>query len=93
MIAELNPLNIRLDYTKVAKPLHPDDLANDITEVATKYAEQPDEIVLWEHQLDWLSKPYTEKGLRAEYWKPLQESLRRRSPLLFGVRIRLADEG
>lgn len=56
MKANLITKQVMLDYTGIAEPLKIDDIHHDIGEVQSRYFEEPDVIVLWEHQADWLSK-------------------------------------
>lgn len=91
MIGEVNPLNVRIDYTKVAEPLTIEQIAGDTDEVCAKYAVEPEELIMWEHQLDWLAKPHAERGRRAAYYvgasSPPQHP---RAPEVYGIKVRLA---
>lgn len=73
MLAKLVTRVVKLDYTTVAEPLTFDQIHNDITEVEIKYFGEPDEIVLWGHQWDWLVKSLPSERIRAEYILSLHE--------------------
>lgn len=47
---------IRLDYTDVATPLTFKQIREDLDELHAKFDEKPEELILWEHQIDWLVK-------------------------------------
>jgi hypothetical protein len=86
-----------LDYTKVATPLRCDDIAADITEMQSNLMTTPEELVMWEHQWDWLIKPYVHKGRRSGWTTALrsaeeERTERHRPCTLFGVKVRFADD-
>lgn len=56
MKANLITKQVMLDYTGIAEPLKMEDIHHDIGEVQSRYFEEPEVIVLWEHQADWLTK-------------------------------------
>lgn len=56
MKAKLITKRITLDYTGISEPLDHADVHRDITEIRSAYFEEPDEVLLWEHQADWLTK-------------------------------------
>lgn len=56
MIAKLVTRCVTLDYTGFAGPLSADAIAEDITETQAQLCAEPEKVVLWEHQLDWIKK-------------------------------------
>lgn len=91
MIGQLNPEVVRIDYTKIAEPLTSEQIADDISECDVRYM-RPEELVMWEHQLDWLAKPHFGKGKRASYWQAIGDDAPNipRPPEIFGIPVRLA---
>jgi hypothetical protein len=55
MIAKLTIGGV-LDYTHVAEPLTIDDISRDIDETAAALFRDVSEIVVWEHQADYMVK-------------------------------------
>lgn len=45
-----------LDYLTVAKPLAFEDILKDIHDLAARHDREPQAIVVWRHQWDWLVK-------------------------------------
>lgn len=45
-----------LDYLTVAKPLSFEDIRKDIDDLAAHHDREPQRIVIWHHQWDWLVK-------------------------------------
>lgn len=46
----------RLDYTEVSEPLTVDAILKDITGLRCRHCAEPEVLVMWEHQWDWLVK-------------------------------------
>ncbi len=91
MIGKLKMQWVALDYTEVAKPLTIEQIASDTNECRAAYNEEPEELVMWEHQLDWLAKPYRDRGKRSGYWTLAEEPPNHaRGPEIYGIRVRLA---
>lgn len=91
MTGKLRCERVSLDYTEVAAPLDMDKISKDIQECCARHVERPSELVMWEHQLDWLAKPYADRGRRSSYWSPAEDApVHPRAPEIFGVPVRLA---
>lgn len=56
MNGKLTVRAIKLDYTNIAAPLTFKQIREDLDELHAKFDEEPEELVLWEHQVDWLVK-------------------------------------
>lgn len=56
MLAKLRTRIAVLDFTDVAIPLTFDEIHADINQVLVEYSVNPEKIVLWQHQWDWLTK-------------------------------------
>lgn len=86
-----------IDYTKLVKPLTVDLVSADIMEMRTNLMTEPEELVMWEHQWDWLVKPYIQKGKRSGWTGAIyiEENARvenHRPCTLLGVKVRFADD-
>jgi hypothetical protein len=62
VIGKLTKLGIALDYTATARPLTVELIEEDINELVLHYDAYPDEIVLWEHQWNWMTKDVDNTG-------------------------------
>lgn len=61
---------VPIDYTEVATPLCFTDIASDLEAYARELPlgfEEPSRLILWQHQIDWLSK---------EWWARERNTLR-----------------
>lgn len=56
MIGKLVTRCVTLDYTAVSAPVSAEGIHDDITETQVHLFAEPEKIVLWEHQLDWIKK-------------------------------------
>lgn len=90
MKATLTVDKVTLDYTKIAEPLGINDVHKDILEVRERY-HSVDEIVMWEHQWDWLTKPFRneKEPIWMNLW-PVDGRLRFQQNMLLGIPVRLA---
>lgn len=97
MKANLITKKITLDYTSVAEPLKIEDVAADISEANAYHYQEPDCILVWEHQADWLVK---QTGTVAIYTHGFDNRIGdtgtpggngRRIHTIYGVEVRYAN--
>lgn len=69
MLAKLVTRCVTLDYTAVAPPLTVDAIADDITETQINLYAEPEKIVMWTHQLDWIKKCLTARYGTEYIWE------------------------
>lgn len=90
MIGKLITRCITLDYTTVARPIDVDAIIDDIRAARSSMGSEPEKIVMWEHQLDWIKKCAPGRYGMGYTWECIEHSTSRSkySPtLIWGIPV------
>lgn len=90
MIGRMSRGDITLDYTHICSPVSADDVGKDICEVYSS-ALCCNEVVLWEHQWDWMTKDVDQRGV-CTLCGAREPDSRFGHKTVWGVRVRFKED-